>query len=327
MEFVSGTAALKAIASVLKAEKVQIAIAVAYWGNDANKLLGINEWQAGSIQVICDASGACNPRALKDLQDKIGKNLFTNPRLHAKVYWTPKCALVTSANASANGLSLEDREQASNIEAGAIVRSPDVLLDVKRWFDQALELRDTIKVGKAVIDEATRMWKLRRPGRRTVANSLLAALEDKAIIADRNIVVCNYKDEGRSPEGEVQHSTLKDEWENGSLEPPVSIERSVEFTSVDDYEELPSSLRHYPWESWIIDLTDPRSIFWFVPEKARAIRNRETITIPLFGAKQIPLGAGLIKLSKADRAELQRRWKERFGGKNDEWVPISDLAG
>jgi hypothetical protein len=86
-------------------------------------------------------------------------------------------------------------------------------------------------------------------------------------------------------------------------------------------------LRHYPWESWIIDLNDPRSIFWFVPEKARAIRNRETVTIPLFGAKQIPLGAGLIKLSKADIAELKRRWKERFGGKNDEWVPISDLAG
>jgi PLD-like domain len=250
MEFISGAKALETIAPILRAERQQIAIAVAFWGSDAKRLLEIDKWQASSIQVICDAtSGACNPNALRYLQDKIGGNLFTNPRLHAKVYWTPKCALVTSANASANGLSLQDGEQAANIEAGVILHSPDILLKVKQWFDQSLKLPDTAVVDNSVLDEATRMWKLRRTTRRTVAASLLDALMDKEIIADRNIVVCNYEDEERSREGKVQHFALKDEWERGSLKAPVSIEKTVEFTSVDDYEELQSSLKHYPWES------------------------------------------------------------------------------
>jgi hypothetical protein len=326
MEFISGYEALETIASVLKAEKDQIVLAVAFWGSDADELLALDEWQAESIQIICDAtSGACNPRALRYLQAKVGRNLFTNPRLHAKVYWTPKCALITSANASANGLSLQDKEQASNIEAGVILRSPDVLKDVKRWFDETLKLHDTMVVDGPVIDEATRMWKLRRPGRRTVASSLLAALEDKAIVADRNIMVRNYKDDGRSEEGESQHVSLQDGWDKGFLKAPVSVEYAVDFTCVDDYEEVPP-LKSYPWGSWVIDLTDPRPIFWFVPDKTRIIRNSETVTVPLFGAKQIPLGARQVALTKADRAELKRRWKEKIGGKNDEWISISDLA-
>lgn len=37
MEFISGAKALETIAHILRAERQQIAIAVAFWGSDANR--------------------------------------------------------------------------------------------------------------------------------------------------------------------------------------------------------------------------------------------------------------------------------------------------
>ena len=94
MQFVSGKDTLKSVAEFLKSEDVEIALAVAFWGGDAMKRLGVAEWKAKNVRMICNAtSGACNPLALKDLRSHIGSNLRTNPNLHAKVYWTPRHSL------------------------------------------------------------------------------------------------------------------------------------------------------------------------------------------------------------------------------------------
>jgi hypothetical protein len=117
VQFVKDEDTLELVAQLLKSEEVEIALAVAFWGGDATERLDIARWRARKVRVICNAtSGACNPKALKGLRSKIGANLRTNPNLHAKVYWTPAKFVVTSANASASGLSMENQEVARNIE-------------------------------------------------------------------------------------------------------------------------------------------------------------------------------------------------------------------
>lgn len=329
MKFVHGYKTLDAIARFLESEKDEIAIAVAFWGGDAKNLLRIENWKAKRIRIICDAtSGACNPQALSYLRTKLGKNLFANSRLHAKVYWTPKRVMITSANASASGLSLEDTELDGNIEAGIITSSPDILKAAKIWFEKTLKLKETVEVNDAIMDQATKMWKSRRvdrPSNESIV-SITAALRDKAVLKDRNIVVCNYRDEGRDEEGNKQHLALQEGWARGQVKPPVSIGKTVEFSCIDDYQEQPESLRQYPWSSWVIDLTDPQLVYWYVSDKTETIVNSKTVTIPIYGAKRIPLGGSSIPLTKKDFLELKRRWKSRIGKKNDEWVPLADLA-
>jgi PLD-like domain len=169
MRFVSGDQTLNAVAAFLSSENAEIALAVAFWGGDALKRLRAAEWKAKKVRVICDAlSGACNPQALKDLKKQIGAGLRTNDRLHAKVYWTPSKLIVTSANASASGLSLGDREVEGNIEAGVESTSQELLTAAKRWFDAVFESPKTVEVDDTVIAQAEQMWKTRPHGRRSI---------------------------------------------------------------------------------------------------------------------------------------------------------------
>ena len=98
MRFIGGSHTLELISEFLKSEDTEIALAVAFWGGAAIERLGVGEWKAEKVRVICNAtSGACNPKALTALRSHIDLNLRTNPRLHSKVYWTPKRLVITSA--------------------------------------------------------------------------------------------------------------------------------------------------------------------------------------------------------------------------------------
>jgi hypothetical protein len=163
MRFVSGDQTLNSVAAFLSLENTEIALAVAFWGGDALERLGVAEWRAEKVRVICNAlSGACNPQALIGLKSRVGANLRTNARLHAKVYWTPGKLIITSANASASGLSLEDREVEGNIEAGVESTSQELLKPAKKWFDNVFESEETVEVDDNVIARAEQMWKARR---------------------------------------------------------------------------------------------------------------------------------------------------------------------
>src|SRR4051812_46625819 len=97
-------------------------LAVSYWGLNAPSTLKLGK-MSGDVRVLCDArSGACNPVALQGLLD-MGVKLKTRDRLHAKVYLTRACAIVGSANASANGLG-EEGQEAGNIEAAVELKDP-----------------------------------------------------------------------------------------------------------------------------------------------------------------------------------------------------------
>jgi hypothetical protein len=63
----------------------------------------------------------------------LGANIMQCDTLHAKVYLSEKGAVVTSANASANGLGFEGAEQGNWIEAGT---SFEDIESIVRWFDR-----------------------------------------------------------------------------------------------------------------------------------------------------------------------------------------------
>jgi hypothetical protein len=327
MQFVKNT--LESVAQFLKSEDIEIALAVAFWGGDALKRLGVAEWKAKNIRMICNAtSGACNPRALKELRSHIGSNLRTNPNLHAKVYWTPSTLVITSANASASGLSLEGEEVKGNIEAGIVSTDHLLLTEVKQWFDELYDSHKTVEVDKNIIKEAKAMWDLRRPGRLTLEQfgDVTAALRDRAALEDRNIWVAYYEVEERSSEGEKQHKILNENWRNGRLRPPVVAGDEVVFDGVDDYEEI--SLAGYHWKSWIIDRTDGEPFSWFVPNKGSVIPlpKTKTFTVPLYRARRVRFGNQWMRVSRRDIPELKKRWKSTVGPKSDKWVRLQDLA-
>src|SRR5688572_704206 len=79
-------------------------IAIAYWGADSLKMLGLNPKHTDLRLVCCLKGGKSDPDEIK----KFGRRCRQNDKLHAKVIWSPKAAIVGSANASSNGLPEEE---------------------------------------------------------------------------------------------------------------------------------------------------------------------------------------------------------------------------
>jgi len=332
MRFVSGKDTLKTVAEFLNSENVEIALAVAFWGGDAMNRLGVAEWKAKNVRVICNAtSGACNPQALKDLQSHIGSNLRTNPKLHSKVYWTPSKLVITSANASASGLSLQDKEVNENIEAGIVSTSLQLLTEAKQWFDEKYDSAETVEVDEKIIKRAGRMWLLRRrgrvvPGQAEQTFTVTDALRDGAALEDRNIWVVNYETRNWTPEEKKQDEILKDKWNKRRLIAPVVADCEVKFDGMDDYVEFEESLSEYHWNSWVIDLVSGGTNFWFVPDdKLNIIKIPKTKTtmVPIYRARKVPFGDQWMVVSSTDIKELTKRW---IGPKKHAWVPLQEFA-
>lgn len=136
-------------------------LAVAFWGIDAVRRLGIGR-DGFKAKIICNLeSGACNPaeiRQLLALPQHV--EVRTNPRLHAKVYWTAQGAVVGSSNASSNGLALEGRELSSWAEANLLVDDHIILEELSKWFDRLFSESTLITDDKLAKAEVA--WKMRR---------------------------------------------------------------------------------------------------------------------------------------------------------------------
>ncbi len=122
--------------------------AVAFWGAGAETLV-----TGEGAKVICNLRmGGTNPFALRKVKAGIRKR----DDLHAKVYLGKDLAIVTSANASANGLGLEGVEQAGWVEAGVMT---DDVAPIAEWFE-ALWMGSQ-PVGKADWLAAEKAWRAR----------------------------------------------------------------------------------------------------------------------------------------------------------------------
>ena len=122
----------------LASRRGKLMAAVAYWGQDAAERTRLREHRSpADVRVICDLlSGFCNPDVIDELT-RIGVQVKTLDRLHAKVWISGDDVIVGSANASHNGLPGDDEEAANaSIEAAVLSHDPRLAQEVTAWFEK-----------------------------------------------------------------------------------------------------------------------------------------------------------------------------------------------
>ncbi|MGQ7790962.1 phospholipase D family protein [Faunimonas sp. B44] len=124
--FLVGEALTAEIEAILKSPGSRYA--VAFWGRGSTERLP--DGGKGNVKIICNLrSGGTNPAAIKAMNRE---NVRQMDDLHAKVYLGSDHAVVTSANASANGLGFEGHELKGWREAGWLT---DEIRPIADWFE------------------------------------------------------------------------------------------------------------------------------------------------------------------------------------------------
>lgn len=160
--FLSGSELSARVRALLQAEEPRCA--VAFWGNGAAKELFSGDSSAHGAKIVCDVSmGGTHPDALKALGAPKNPNLKHLVGLHAKVYLSRNGLVVTSANASNNGLGFGGNSP-SHVEAGVAYDAASTAWhSASEWFNRLFEEAET--VNDAAVFWAERTW---RPDRVTV---------------------------------------------------------------------------------------------------------------------------------------------------------------
>ena len=189
-----------------------IKIAIAYWGSDALGLLGISA-RRSNIEILCCLKGG---KSDPDVIGPFKKKARQSDKLHAKVIWTPREALVGSANASSNGLPQEESATKSLIEAGLLIKDKGILRSINIWFDGLYNSSTKSRsITKQDLEDARRQ----RPSafeKGDGRQSLLAALkQDRNRFKSENIYLMMYRDRAsidfdRAARGFLKNETVAD---------------------------------------------------------------------------------------------------------------------
>jgi hypothetical protein len=188
-------------------------IAVAFWGHGAISRLGLDQTDAPT-QVLCDLfSGGCNPTEISRLVQRKHTEVRWLTGLHAKVYLGHDRCVVTSANASANGLGFEG-DLNLELEAGFLFQTPRELADARTWFAKLWRSAQHNEIDGLAIARASKLWKaqrLRRPWPQS-SKSLLALIraDDVDGLADRPIRLWAYPREEPSDFAKKKVKALDD---------------------------------------------------------------------------------------------------------------------
>ncbi|MFG1400707.1 phospholipase D family protein [Xanthobacter sediminis] len=179
-------------------------LAVAFWGRGGLELV------SQSAKIICNLKmGGSNPFELQNIEKKLSPgNIRQCDTLHAKIYLGRTKAVVTSANASANGLGLEAGEQAGWLEAGALVTDIGPIHD---WFDALWEGADTKSISAEDWKATEAAWSARQRRKPT-----LRSFRDFDVTQARlpmPLPVANedwdYNEKALSESGNAENKTLR----------------------------------------------------------------------------------------------------------------------
>ncbi|MBP2858257.1 hypothetical protein J8657_11670 [Dickeya oryzae] len=179
-------------------------IAVAFLGGGIEPLFDSIKHQSAA-RIICNFdSGATNPYLVEQLKRK-GLDIRNQPRLHAKVLLSNNSMIIGSANLSANGLSLEGKEELTGWEeAGMLIDKPEQIADASRWFE--LQWQQAKAIDDSTIARQKQAWEQRRNHRPLITDTdtshrslLEAARTHQASFKDREIYLAAYS-EGASKE-------------------------------------------------------------------------------------------------------------------------------
>jgi hypothetical protein len=127
MKYLDQTEVAKTIRKRLPQARSAI-FAVAYWGKDAGKQLGLTKGASG-VRIICElSSGGTNPAEIRLLLEA-GLDVRQCDDLHAKVYLFDNAVIIGSSNASANGLDFDP--QGGLHEANVLLEDPAIVATVR----------------------------------------------------------------------------------------------------------------------------------------------------------------------------------------------------
>jgi hypothetical protein len=172
------------------AEAKQASLAVAFWGDGAERLFA--EWRGESLRVICNLSmGGTNPKAIAQLQQLPGAEVRQLSDLHAKLVLTDDKLVVGSANISTNGLGLEKNEVAGWRETGLLSEEPQHLKSANAWFDVQWQAAQEIKA--ADLEAAGAGWQRRRGRRPRIGNDTSFMTMSADTLRDRPVYFAIYR--------------------------------------------------------------------------------------------------------------------------------------
>jgi len=295
------------------AEADRASLAIAFWGAGAERLFA--GWQGRTLRIICNLSlGGTNPAAITLLRQLPGAEVRQLSDLHAKLVLTDHQLVVGSANASTNGLGLEQDEVAGWREIGMLSDDPGDLRSAAAWFRS--QWQAALPITQADLDAAAVAWRRRRGRRPQVghANSFMAMSADA--LRDRPVyfaVFRSFSSQRAKQELENVRATIANEQEHQDLASGLEVFEG--WTAG----ELPTD----PDAAVIQVYWGPRgalaiySVLRPVPELARTyIDDDEDEPVRLdFLVKREK--AGLWSLSKTDR--------DRLKGEIRAWVDQLDL--
>jgi len=167
----------------------KIKCAVAFWGKGASDLFSNSK--AKKIEITCNLmSGGTNPYEIEIIMDNIKKNgeVRMDTSLHAKVFWTDKGMVIGSANASANGLSLEGAEIEGWKEMSVLIEDQKLIKEAEKWFDKVFLKSKEIK--KKDISDSKKIWK-KQSGNRVNSGKELSFVEaiKSGVYSNRKIYI------------------------------------------------------------------------------------------------------------------------------------------
>lgn len=172
------------------AEADQASVAVAFWGEGAERLFA--GWRGGPLRIICNLSqGGTNPAAITAVQSLPGAQVRQLSDLHAKLVLTDHQLVIGSANVSTNGLGLERNEVAGWREIGILSEDPLHLQSAADWFRSQWDAAQPIT--QQDLDKAAANWTPRR-GQRPLpegASSFLSLTADD--LRDRPVYIAVYR--------------------------------------------------------------------------------------------------------------------------------------
>jgi hypothetical protein len=137
--------------------------AVAFWGEGAEEMF--SNMEGRRLRIICNLRmGGTNPEVISKIRNFA--RVHHSDTLHAKVYLGSTAAVITSANASANGLGVDEGSSSHWEEAGYLVSD---MAEIRNWFERLS--RRSKSVTEADLERAKLTW----ANRQSVARSLQAS--------------------------------------------------------------------------------------------------------------------------------------------------------
>jgi hypothetical protein len=140
---------LAEIAQQIVVKSAKPLVAVAFWGEGIIEHLGLSllngqKFNFDELKIVLRLAPGTNASVVREIRKTAKAVSDTGPRillkqcgrLHAKVWIGDDTALVSSANASVYGLGFNSTVDNYWNEAGIIVEDPNVLNEMRQWFEK-----------------------------------------------------------------------------------------------------------------------------------------------------------------------------------------------